>query len=219
MDKTELILVLESIMDVLKSTLSANHEVVLHDLKRPKHSVHKIINGHVSGRQVNAPLLKGPEQDQGFIGLIRQPDPDKCSHLITDYHATTSQGKTLQSASLIFYDTAGNPDVAFCINVDKEPQELLERLQMLLYPSENGLDSTLSDTLHAEQASDAVKAVIERYKIPGQKIKKEQRRLIVAEAYEHGIFKLRGGVVMMAEALGVTRFTIYNDLEVLNIKQ
>ncbi|WP_265087763.1 helix-turn-helix domain-containing protein [Klebsiella quasipneumoniae] len=54
--------------------------------------------------------------------------------------------------------------------------------------------------------------------MPGKKIQKAQRLKIVAEMHTKGIFKMRGGVQQAAQALGVTRYTVYNDLEVMNEK-
>lgn len=216
MKKTELIGVLEGVMDVLQGTVSANYELVLHDLKRPGSSVVKIINGHISGRDINAPLLAGPDDDQGFTGLLRQPEPGQQSHLVTGYQTTTSEGKVLQSASMIYYDAAGTPDAAFCINVDNEPQELLNRLQTLLTPGRI-LSESSPEAHHAEVVAETIEAIIARHKLPGQKLKMRERRKVVADAREQGIFKLRGGLVMLAEVTGVSRFTIYNDLDALGI--
>ena len=57
---------LEAAMDAMAGTLSANQEVVLHNLTTPEHSIIKIINGHVSGRGNGDHLLAGPEKDTGF---------------------------------------------------------------------------------------------------------------------------------------------------------
>ena len=53
---------LEAAMDAMAGTLSANQEVVLHNLTTPEHSIIKIINGHVSGRGNGDHLLAGPEK-------------------------------------------------------------------------------------------------------------------------------------------------------------
>lgn len=218
MKKSELITVLEGVMELLQGTVSANYELVLHDLKRPANSVVKIINGHISGRGINASLLAGPEDDQGFTGLLQQPEPGQSSHLITGYQTTTSAGKVLQSASIIYYDTAGKPDAAFCINVDNEPLELLYRLQTLLTPERSAPEHS-QESHHSEVMTKTIEDIIARHKLPGKKLKMSERRKVVADAWEQGIFKLRGGLVILAEATGVSRFTIYNDLDALGIHQ
>jgi predicted transcriptional regulator YheO len=219
LEKAELIEILEGVIDTLRSTLPANHELVLHDLSRPESSVIKIINGHVSGRDLHASLLMGPEDDQGFVGLLRQPEPNQKSHLIANYPTLASNGKVLQSTSMIYYSETGQPNIAFCINVDNEPLELLDRLRALLSPADTHPPLQVSDTLLAEHAIDAINGIIARHKSPNRKLTKEQRRNAVLEAHEQGIFKLRGGLVTLAEVMKVSRFTIYNDLEALNIKQ
>lgn len=218
MKKTELITVLEGVMDVLQGAVSSNYELVLHDLKQPDNSVIKIINGHISGRNINASLLAGPEEDLGFTGLLRQPRPGQRSYLVAGYQTTTPTGKVLNSASMIYYDPAGAPDAAFCINVDSEPQELLYRLQTLLAPEQPSAEPS-PEAHHTEVIARTIEDIIARHKLPGNKLKMSQRRKVVADAWEQGIFKLRGGLVILAEATGVSRFTIYNDLDALGIHQ
>lgn len=43
------------LVDFLGAALGSATEVVLHDLTEPESSVVKIVNGHVSGRNVGAP--------------------------------------------------------------------------------------------------------------------------------------------------------------------
>lgn len=64
----------------------------------------------------------------------------------------------------------------------------------------------------------SIQEIIDKYSVPGKKIQKAQRLKIVAEMHTKGIFKMRGGVQQAAQALGVTRYTVYNDLEVMNEK-
>ena len=68
---------LEAAMDAMAGTLSANQEVVLHNLTTPEHSIIKIINGHVSGRGNGDHLLAGPEKDTGFALLLQKTNNNK----------------------------------------------------------------------------------------------------------------------------------------------
>lgn len=108
---------LEAAMDAMAGTLSANQEVVLHNLTTPEHSIIKIINGHVSGRGNGDHLLAGPEKDTGFALLLQKTNNNK-PRTISDYKTVTASGKTLNSASTIYYSEEGYPLIAFCINVD-----------------------------------------------------------------------------------------------------
>lgn len=86
---------LEAAMDAMAGTLSANQEVVLHNLTTPEHSIIKIINGHVSGRGNGDHLLAGPEKDTGFALLLQKTNNNK-PRTISDYKTVTASGENAQ---------------------------------------------------------------------------------------------------------------------------
>ncbi|MFJ5851591.1 transcriptional regulator [Enterobacter cancerogenus] len=207
---------LEAAMDALASTLSANQEVVLHNLTRPECSVVKIINGHVSGRKAGDNLLSGPEKDKGFALLLKNRQ-DSTPVTVKDYKTATLSGKILNSASTLYFSEDGIPLMAFCINVDTSPYEQmrksLDAVMACTRPDSDAQDINLGGLI--EQS---IQEIIDKYSVPGKKIQKAQRLKIVAEMHAKGIFKMRGGVQHAAQALGITRYTVYNDLEVLGEK-
>lgn len=207
---------LEAAMDALASTLSANQEVVLHNLTRPECSVVKIINGHVSGRKVGDNLLSGPEKDKGFAFLLKNRQ-DNTPVTVKDYKTATLSGKVLNSASTLYFSEDGIPLMAFCINVDTSPYEQmrksLDAVMACTRPDSDAQDINLGGLI--EQS---IQEIIDKHSVPGKKIQKAQRLKIVAEMHAKGIFKMRGGVQHAAQALGITRYTVYNDLEVLGEK-
>lgn len=214
MKQSEIIEVFRCVVDMFDGIIAPNHEIVLHDLTRTGHTIEAIVNGHISNRTINSPLLTGPEDDQGFIGLLTPPDKKQKYRVIKGYQTTTNDGKVLHSASLICYDKA-RPIIALCVNADSEPTELLRRLQKLICLT--APDDHLHDNF-SEPAEATINAIVARYGEIGRKLPRVKRRLVVTELHERGIFKLKGGVTTVSEALGVTRFTLYNDLEALGIK-
>ncbi|EFQ4948827.1 hypothetical protein H0E42_004666, partial [Salmonella enterica subsp. enterica serovar Oranienburg] len=63
-----------------------------------------------------------------------------------------------------------------------------------------------------------IKEIVDKYSSNGAKVNREKRLKIVAELKQKGIFKMRGSIQLVASMLGVTRYTVYNDLERLNDK-
>ncbi|RPH30222.1 histidine kinase [Buttiauxella warmboldiae] len=206
--------ILEAAMDSLAATLAGNHEIVLHNLTTPAHSVQKIINGHISGRKPGDNLLSGPDTDAGFAGLVPQK-PNTPPVTIKDYKTTTESGKLLSSASTLFYSSKGEPLMAFCVNVDTSPYEQLRKaIDVISSKTEpQSQEPELSQLI--EQT---IQDIIDRHSVSGKKIPKSQRVKIVSEMHGKGIFKMKGGIQQAAQTLGVTRHTIYNDLERLNEK-
>ncbi len=205
---------LEAAMEAMAGTLSANQEVVLHDLTTPDSSIVKIINGHVSGRGTGDHLLSGPERDKGFA-LVLNKSKDGKPRTLKDYKTVTASGKVLISASTLYYADDGQPLIAFCINVDTSPYEQLRKSLDAIIATAPA-DAEGAETNLGGLIEQSIQELIEKHSVSGKKIQKAQRLKIVAEMQAKGIFKMRGGVQHAAQALGVTRYTVYNDLEVIS---
>ncbi|MGL5699398.1 MAG: helix-turn-helix transcriptional regulator [Kluyvera sp.] len=201
-------------LDALKATLPANTEVVLHDLTQPKSSVVGIINGHVSGRQVGDGLLSGPEEDDGFLGLIEERQEPLSSRVYSGYNSYTRGGKPLSSASTLYYDKQGKAIAAFCINVDMDPVIRFRReLDYLV----SGMSATQTPTPEVRSLPEqSIKELLARFEAEPSETPKAFRLRVVTELHAMGIFKIKGSVNEIAHALGVTRYTIYNYLDQIN---
>ena len=214
-EREALINVLSAALEALRTTLPLNTEAVLHDLTQPEASVVNIINGHVSGRKIGDALLKGPEDDKGFLGLFDVPKQTS-SKVFNGYTTTTSAGKVLNSASTLYYNSDGTPLVAFCINVDTDVVTRLMRDLEYLVPSP--LDSAEQENTLTGVPEESLDEFLSRFRMTGSESQKEYRMRVVSEVHAMGFFKIKGSVNHLAKMLGVTRFTIYNYLEKLNAK-
>lgn len=216
-EREQLISVLSGSIEALAATLPANTEAVLHDLTRPEASVISIVNGHVSGRKKGDALLAGPEEDDGFLGLLDEPKEGLSYQVFSGYFSTTAAGKKLSSSSTIYYDVNGNPVVAFCVNVDTEVAMRLKRdLDYLM--SIPGMTET-PETSPSALTEASVEELLSSLRPTGSESTKEFRLRAVKEAHAMGMFKIKGSVNQMAKVLGVTRYTIYNYLEKISEKE
>lgn len=210
-EKEIILATLSASLAALKATLPTNTEVVLHDLTQPQSSVIGIVNGHVSGRQPGDGLLSGPEEDDGFLGLIAQQQAPSSSRLYSGYTSYAFGGKALSSASTLYYDAHGIAIAAFCVNVDMEPVARLRR----------ELDNLVCGQARAENPATALpesslQELLGRFQPAATENAKAFRLRVVRELHALGIFKIKGSVNEVAQALGVTRYTIYNYLDKLN---
>lgn len=212
---------LQPIVDVLGTVVGENVEVVLHDMTRPESSVVKIVNGHVSGRSIGDSILKGPIDDKGFIELTRnaKQSENPLHSLLVGYTTRTRDGRELRSSTVIFRDSNGTPFVSLCINTDLSVVfQAHALLQSMLYGTEKSEPSSKAspgvDVLMQEIIADAVR----RFGKPISMMNKEEKVHAVNIMLQRGLFIVKGGVEHAATALGVTRFTIYNYLDILKRK-
>ncbi|MBH3311991.1 helix-turn-helix transcriptional regulator [Pseudomonas mosselii] len=206
--------VLQATLQALGSVVPRNVEILLHDLEHPEHSVVAIVNGHLSGRRVGSPILAAPEQDQGFKALMQaSADQQGCAPVVLPDYPTTLKGRSLRSATAIFRDRDGLPFASLCVNTDVTGLEaamaFLQHFQPLgttPAPADEAADMT---ALMAGIIQDALQR-------SGQgRMNKQAKVEAVRLMQGRGLFIVKGGVEKAAEALGVTRYTVYNYLEQL----
>lgn len=106
------------LVDFLGTALGASTEVVLHDLEDPEHSVVRIVNGEVSGRAVGAPATD-------FALKMAEQLEHSGDSFVSDYIATTADGRPMQSSSYFIRDE-GKIVGILCVNIDPQPFRTLE---------------------------------------------------------------------------------------------
>lgn len=209
---------LQPVVQLLGLTVGPNVEVVLHDLTTPEHSVVAIANGHLSNRAVGSAIIAGPKDDKGFHEARRQlTERGSRDHsLIGNYATVTSAGVKLRSSTVIFRDCAGVPYAALCVNSDlatfRDMHALLETyLNARAEPKREQATQPAIDALIREIIDEAVRRSGKSVGL----MKKADKMQAVQAMLQRGLFLVKGGVERAAEALGVSRFTIYNYMEAL----
>ncbi|MFQ3396151.1 PAS domain-containing protein [Enterobacter mori] len=212
--KSRLIKELSAVMEALSSISGQNTEIVLQDLDNPDSSVLKIVNGHVSGRQVGCSILKGPENDLGFLGLLAQEtsEDETDPTVFSNYRTVGPQGKPLRSSTVLFKDEKGKAILSLCFNADYSGVDAARELLAQLAPqdissapnSATGLESKMNEIIRT--------CIPPSGQLRTGATKKEKVE-IVRQMQEKGLFIVRGGVEMAAKVLGVSRYTIYNYLD------
>ncbi|WP_374419984.1 transcriptional regulator [Chromobacterium sp.] len=214
-EKQAVLRALSATVKLVGAMVDAHTEVVLHDLGRPERSIIAIENGHVSGRQAGDAILGGPAGDRGFAAIeqaMRQGGAEPA--LVSGYHTLSRDGRRLLSASAVFKTAAGEPFAALCLNSDRsELEAALACLQALvgraLPPQRTAPEPPAMD----EAMQDIIAQALERGGKPLARMKKADKKQAVAQMLEQGLFIVKGGVERAAEALGVSRYTVYNYLD------
>ncbi|ACR32062.1 helix-turn-helix transcriptional regulator [Burkholderia glumae] len=176
-------------------------EVVVHDLRTPENSIIAIHN-NLSGRAVGDPTTE--------LGLARIADSDY-PPLLTNYANRFADGRPAKSASIGIKDANGDYVAALCLNVDVT---LFRGIQGLLNQfCQTGPDQ-LGETLDPANA-DAIRERIDRFAMTlattPRSLKTEQRRELMQALRAEGYLEVRRAMEVIAQHLGVSRATVYND--------
>ncbi|MFF7355688.1 MULTISPECIES: helix-turn-helix transcriptional regulator [Streptomyces] len=178
-------------------------EVVLHDLRQPRHAIRTIEN-NLSGRRVGDSATE--------LGLARIEDPDYPS-VIQNYPNQFPDGRPAKSTSIGIKNAAGQYIAALCLNLDVSvlSSVTLALSNLMATETEHGEQSleTLRDR-NTRELRRAVQAhAAERAATP-RSLSREDKRTLVRQLQRDGYFDSRDAAQTIADLLGVSRATVYN---------
>ena len=196
-----------SMIEGLSAYLGSAYEISLHSLEDYNHSVVKIMNGYHSGRSAGAPLT-----DLALNMLKRITDQGlSATESYTAYNAISSVAQHLHSSTIPVIGENGRVIGILCINfyMDSPLSEILQSLTggNSARTEHEHFASTTTDTI-SEAVKDARSQVMLNSNIPAVNKNKELIRIL----YEEGIFRIKDSVVEVANALSISKNTVYLHL-------
>jgi len=203
---------LAALVEPLSRTLPSDCEVVLHDLRRLPNSI-VAIAGDMTGRSVG-----GPATDL----LLRKATAGTIATTV-GYETRLPDGRSLRSTTVVLRDAEGTAVAALCINSDVMIWQAVKAIAESMLPAEI---STQQDTQKPsedekffqdidELAQHLLADAIDASGAPVDLMQKRHKIAVVNDLKDRGFFMLKESVEMAAQALQVTRFTIYNYLNEL----
>ncbi|PCE29772.1 helix-turn-helix transcriptional regulator [Burkholderia ubonensis] len=191
----------KQIAAALGETLAPFTEVVVHDLRSPKHAILAIHN-NLSGREVGDPATE--------LGLARIAD-DSYPQVLANYANRFSDGRQAKSTSIGIKDSDGHYFAALCLNVDVT---LFRGITTLLEQFSAPSGEVVKESLDPSRAH-SLRERIDRFAVglatTPQALRTDQRRALMQALKEEGYLDLRRSMETIAQHLGVSRATVYND--------
>jgi predicted transcriptional regulator YheO len=185
----------------LGETLAPFTEVVVHDLRSPRHAILAIHN-NLSGRNVGDPATE--------LGLARIADDDY-PQVLANYANQFSDGRRAKSTSIGIKDSSGHYFAALCLNVDVT---MFRGIASLLEQFSGTKGEAAKESLDPASA-DAIRERIDKFAVnlatTPQALRTEQRKALMQKLREEGYLDLRRSMDTIAQHLGVSRATVYND--------
>lgn len=188
-------------------------EVVVHDLRVPESSIIALLNGHVSGRKLGGPLIGGPMNDIALRSLTRREDSDPQT---LSYETKTADGRRLRSTTTLYYNANGVPFAAFCLNLDlTAPLAAARWIEQVIGSAAPpaSIDANSQAPDFNAVLDQLIQECVSQEPGPPEALDRDARMRVVGELESRGAFLMRGAVVKVANALGVSKFTVYGYLD------
>jgi predicted transcriptional regulator YheO len=184
-------------------------EVVLHDVGLLPHSIVAIENGALTGRTV------GDVPTDRMLRNLRNSDETQDVRL----YITSHDGKILKSLAITLRDVGGKPYGLLGLNYDisaiVQAQRTLANITAVGHSSASGVPET--DEIFAGDIRDVVSGMVtkilgEMGRTPGA-MTREEKMEVVKRLEERGAFLIKRSAEQVAEALDLSRYTIFSYLK------
>lgn len=200
--------ILKAVADGVQKTFGKNCEVVIHDLSRPENSlIYKA--GEVTKRTIGAPVTN-------LVLEALKRDGNNTPDLI-GYKAFTRDGKNLKSSTIFIRNSNGEIISCLCINYDltefQLAQQYLAEFTQTYDLSGEGRDEETFVQDIGEMVQIVLENVLNKLGKPVAAMGKEDKLRAVEMLEERGIFLVKGAVDIVAQALAVSKYTLYGYIE------
>jgi predicted transcriptional regulator YheO len=179
--------------------LHPHAEVALHEL-----ATDTIVGlwNPLSGRRVGEPSL-----------LEELPESWRRRPVQGPYRKLLADGRELSAVSAVVHDAGGTPRGLLCINLDRTPLLDVAALLAGMAAPVQARPAELFARDWREQIALAVEEVCREHGLDRRRLTRADRRALVAQLDQRGLFATRNAAEHAGRALGVSRATVYTLLK------
>lgn len=192
------------IAETVADLIGPHCEVVVHSLKNFETSVAKIVNGHMTGRQVGSPIT-----DMGLKMLRVYQETGNLTPKA--YFTHNADGQLLKSATTVILGTSGKPIGLFCLNINLSLP--FSEIIRTFSPDAAEVAAKITPERFSPNATEVILGALEQatkdVEADPSVTQKARNKAITKLLLERDIFEFKEATVLVAEKLGITRHAIY----------
>lgn len=204
MNREEMLELLSKLAEGIAKTFGKHCETLIQDLGHPDIPVLAIYNGHVSGREVGSTVDIFGNITKNFDHSLLQ------TNLINMMVERGSQ--KIKSTTMIV--RGADYCFGFGINLDITLSSEYAGFLMEQCRIENYLDTAIA-SIKQGRLEKIFETCLEEIDIPLAEMKKDQRLALISLLQQRHAFDYQKAVPFVAAKLGVSRYTVYNYLKVV----
>jgi len=182
-------------------------EIVVHDFQDLNHSV-IACEGNLTGRKIGAPVTP--------LSLEIMADHGETKAL-KERLLITEDGRTIKSTVVALCNEEDDIIGSFCINIDvTNLRHTLHLLESLAGTENDTNPYTFPDTL-PELVHSVMEQETRKLGRSLTNLDAKRRREVVRSLNDHKVFAIRNSVKFVADHLGVSKATLYTDIEKVRV--
>lgn len=193
------------VADTIADLIGPHCEVVIHSFESLEHSVVKIVNGHLTGREIGSPITDLGLQMWRSFEHTGQVSPKS-------YFTNATDGSLLKSTTCVLAGDNDKPIGMLCINMNLSFPfpEIIKTLM-----PDNTANSMVSESFcnNAQDViSKALNAAIAEVDLDAAITPKIRNKAIIRRLFDNGMFELKETTAHVAESLNISKQAVYKFL-------
>ena len=192
----------------LANYLGDGYELVLHSLEDVDRSVIKIVNSY-TGRKEGAPITNLA------LSMLEKIENEQHGDYISYF--SEKNGMHMKSTTIAIRGERNRVIGLLCINfnMDMPLSKIINCFSGSITPSFNSANEAFVENVD-ELISNAVENAIQAVNADNKILPSLKNKEIVAILHGQGIFKVKDAVIKVADALGISKNTVYMHIRALN---
>ncbi|MEB3103726.1 helix-turn-helix transcriptional regulator [Ferviditalea candida] len=203
-----------NVVEGLALLYGKDSEVVLHDFDEPDHSIIAIKNNHITNRKIGDPM------SEYALKIVRHGVEKNKPSIV--YRTLTKDGKKIKSTNIFIRNHQDQVIGCLSINRDISRLEWMKAwVDEILNSDLPGESEEINDVFTSDVTEILKKMIDQTIASSGKdihKLTRENKKDIIEELDEKGAFLIKGAVDLVANHMGVSRYTIYNYLDEIRAK-
>ncbi|MDD4160416.1 MAG: helix-turn-helix transcriptional regulator [Synergistaceae bacterium] len=195
------------VVELLGKMLGNDYEIVLHEVSDGDTSIIALVNGDLTGRDINAPMTD--------FGKFLMSNPKSLDiDYIANYPAEAGNGRPIRSGVALIKDEEGSLIGFLCINFDMTRASMLKDMgDFMMKTIPLSFEDVKTETFsHITGHNFLIESARKKFGKPLNFLNSEERKQCIKYMDSHGFFKLKGSIESLAKEMGRSRYTLYADL-------
>ncbi len=194
-------------VELLGKMLGSDYEIVLHDVSDGDTSIVALVNGNLTGRDVNAPMTD--------FGKLLMSDPRSIEvDYIANYPSEAGNGRPMRSGVALIKDEDHKLVGFLCINFDMTKASILKDMgDFMMRTIPLSFESVKTEKFSGIKDHESlIEKARKKFGKPLNFLNSEERKQCIKFMDSLGFFKLKGSIESLAKEMGRSRYTLYADL-------
>ena len=195
------------VVELLGKMLGSDYEIVLHDVSDGNTSIVALVNGELTGRDVNAPMTD--------FGKFLMSDPKSIEvEYIANYPSEAGNGRPMRSGVSLIKNEDDKLVGFLCINFDMTKASMMKDMgDFMMKTIPLSFESVKTEKFGGiKDHMSLIEKARKKFGKPLNFLNSEERKQCIKYMDSLGFFKLKGSIESLAKEMGRSRYTLYADL-------